>query len=194
MQGWRLFAGLAIAETALFAGAMALLGTGEDGLRTLVRLTAMLSFAIFLPVYSASSLRRLFRRPATRWLLRNRRYLGVSFAWAHGLHGLAIVMLWLVMGDAFESSLAVRIFGGAGYLLMFGMAFTSTDRSVRRLGARRWALLHRCGIHLLWLVFTFIWSARAIGNPAYAPFALAAWGAGLLRLGARRSPGDTAIR
>ena len=141
MNGWRVFWLFAALETALFAAALCVFGTDETGLRALVRLTVRVSFSVFFAVYSAAPLRRLFPSPASRWLSRNRRYLGVSFAWAHGLHAVAIAMLVLLLGDAFETSLATLVGGGLGYLLIAGMAATSFDRTARWLGPRRFALL-----------------------------------------------------
>jgi DMSO/TMAO reductase YedYZ heme-binding membrane subunit len=147
-----------------------------------VRVTARISFAIFVPVYLASPLRRLWPSATTRWALRNRRYLGVSFAWAHGLHLLAIVMLALLLGDAFESEVPTIVVGGAAYLLMFGMAATSFDRSARWLGPQRWKLLHRSGLHLLWLVFAISFSGRATTSSLYLTLAILTWGMAGVRI------------
>ena len=186
MNRWPLFFSLAALLSAAFAAAIAALGTDEAALRTLVRATAQVSFALFLPVYAASPLRRLWPAPATRWLLRNRRYLGVSFAWAHGLHLLAIAMLVLLLGDAFESDPVVLVFGGFTYLLLAGMVLTSTDRTARWLGPRRWNLLHRTGIHALWLLFTISWAGRA-ASPYYLALTLLAGAVAGLRLAALRT-------
>src|SRR5262249_9097829 len=122
VNGWRVFGLLAALDSELFAAALWAFGTDEAGLRALVRLTVRASFSNFIVVYAAAPMRRLFPSPATRWLLRNRRYLGVSFAWAHGLHALAIALLVLLLGDAFETNLATLVGGGLGYLLTAGMA------------------------------------------------------------------------
>lgn len=183
--GWRLFALLAALLTLAFTVAFASFGAEQHGVEALVRFTARVSFALFLPVYAASSLRRLWPTPATRWLLRNRRFLGVGFAWAHGLHLLAIGMLATLLGDAFHAEPLVLAVGGLAYLLLLGMVLTSFDGSARRLGARRWALLHRSGIHLLWGVFAFDWTGLALADPRYLPLAAAAWGAAALRAAAR---------
>ena len=182
MNGWRVFWLLAVVTTAAFVASIQAFGTEEAGIRALVRVTARISFAIFVPVYLASPLRRLWPSAPTRWALRNRRYLGVSFAWAHGLHLLAIVMLALLLGDAFESDLPTIVFGGATYLLMFGMAATSFDCTARRLGPQRWNLLHRCGLHMLWLLFTILWTGRAATAPLYLAFTVTAWGMALVRI------------
>jgi hypothetical protein len=193
LSGWRVFWLLAALETALFAGALYGFGTDEPGLRALVRLTVRVSFTVFIIVYAAAPLRKLFPSPVTRWLARNRRYLGVSFAWAHGLHALAIALLALLLGDAFDAEAATIVGGGLGYLLTAGMVLTSFDRTARWLGPRRWALLHRAGLHWLWFIFALNWTGAVVATSLiYLPFAALTWGAAGLRLAAirarRRSP------
>ena len=151
------------------------------------------SFLVFALVYAAAPLRRLYPSPATRWMLSNRRYLGVSFAWAHGLHGLAIALLALLLGDAFEVEAATALGGGLAYVLIAAMALTSFDRTARWLGPRRWALLHRAGLHWLWFIFALNWTASLSVSLAYLPFAVLIWGLAVLRLAAlraRRSSGQ----
>jgi hypothetical protein len=188
MNGWRVFWLLAAAETALFAGALYGFGTDEPGLRALVRLTVRVSFTVFIAVYLAGPLRKLSPSAATRWLSRNRRYLGVGFAWAHGLHALAIGLLAARIGDAFEADATTIVGGGAGYLLVAGMALTSFDRTARWLGPRRWELLHRAGLHWLWFIFALNWTISTVETSLfYLPFAALTWAAAGLRLAAMRA-------
>jgi len=187
VNGWRLFWLLAALETALFAVGLAGFGTDEAGLRALVRFTVRVSFLVFAVVYAAAPLRRLYPSPATRWMLRNRRHLGVSFAWAHGLHGLAIALLALHLGDAFEVDAATAVGGGLAYVLIAAMTLTSFDRTARWLGPQRWALLHRAGLHWLWFIFALNWTASLSVSPAYLPFAALIWGLAALRLAALRA-------
>jgi sulfoxide reductase heme-binding subunit YedZ len=187
MNGWRVFWLLAAIETALFGAGLAAFGTDEAGLRALVRFTVRVSFLVFAVVYAAAPLRRLYPAPATRWLLRNRRYLGVSFAWAHGLHGLAIVLLAQLLGDSFAVDPATRLGGGLAYLLIAAMTLTSFDRTARWLGPRRWGLLHRAGLHWLWFIFALNWTASVSVSLAYLPLALITWGLLALRLAAVRA-------
>jgi methionine sulfoxide reductase heme-binding subunit len=192
VNGWRVFWLLAALESALFAGGIAVLGTDEAGLRALTRFTVRVSFTIFIAVYAAAPLRKLFASPVTRWLARNRRYLGVSFAWAHALHALAIALLARSLGDAFEADTTTLVGGGLGYLLTAAMALTSFDRTARWLGPHRWGQLHRAGLHWLWFVFALNWTSLAATSPSYLPFAALTWSAAALRLAAlrarRRSP------
>lgn len=186
MSGPRLAFALCAAQAALFAAAFWLFGDEEAGLAALVRFSARTAFALFLLVYAAAPLRRLWAGPVSRWLLRNRRYLGLSFAWALALHGIAIAMLALVQGDAFVTDPLVMAVGGGAYALTAAMALTSSDRAVRRLGPRRWSRLHRTGLHWLWVVFTFDWTVLALEDPVFSLVAGLAWGAAALRFAAWR--------
>jgi len=185
--GWRVTAAGALVLTALFAAVLSAAGTDEAGLRALVRATARASFGVFLVVYVAGPLRRLWPTPASRWLVRNRRHLGLTFAVAHGLHAVAIGMLATLLGDAFRVPLLTTAGGGTAYALLAAMTLTSNDRAVRALGPRRWKALHRAGIHVLWVVFAFDWTGLAAARPAYLPLAALAWGAAALRLAALRA-------
>jgi DMSO/TMAO reductase YedYZ heme-binding membrane subunit len=184
---------LLLAMTALI---LASTGTGEAGLRMLVRATARTSLALFGVAFAASALRRLWRTPATAWLLRERRYLGLSFAFSHLLHALAIYALSLVLGDAFETNLVTIVFGGGAYVMIALMAATSSDRAVAKLGRRRWRLLHLVGGYWVWIIFANSYTARAVmaiargsESLAYVPVALFVWAIVGLRFAAwRREP------
>lgn len=186
MRGWRIV-GVATGLLLLaFAAVVATYGTDEHGLRVLVRATARISFLVFLPVYLASPLRRLWRNETTRWLLANRRQLGVSFAIAHFLHLDAIYMLSLLLGDAFETNWVSLVFGGFAYVLVFAMAVTSSDRMVARLGPSRWRALHRFGIHYVWFIWLQQWVGLSFVSLFYLPFALLTVAALGVRIAARR--------
>ena len=157
-------------------------GTGEAGMRMLVRATARTSLVLFGAAFAASSLRSLWRVPATGWLLRQRRYLGLSFAVSHGLHALALIGLGLVLGDAFEVDLVTVIFGGGAYGMIALMAATSSDRAYTWLGRHRWHLLHLVGVYWIWIIFANSYTARAVmaiargtESLAYLPVGIFIW-------------------
>jgi len=98
------------------------------------------------------------------WLIRYRRMFGL-FAFFYGvLH--FVTYIWLDKFFAFHEMLAdvaKRRFitvGFTGFVLLIPLAITSTTGWIRRLGGRRWNLLHRLiyvsaiagVIHYLWLV------------------------------------------
>jgi hypothetical protein len=182
LAGGRLVGVAALLLLAMSVAILALAGSGEPGLRMLVRATARTSLALFGAAFAASSLRRLWPTPVTGWLLRERRYLGLSFAISHGLHALAIYALSLVLGDAFEINLVTILGGGGAYVMIALMAATSSDRAVARLGRRRWRLLHLVGGYWIWIIFANSYTARAVmalargsESLAYVPVAVFVW-------------------
>jgi DMSO/TMAO reductase YedYZ heme-binding membrane subunit len=185
LEGGRLVAACALALAAMVAFVLAVSGTGEPGVRAVIRWTARSSLVLFLATFVASSLRRLWRAPASAWLLRNRRALGLSFAVSHALHLAGILALAVRVPTAtFEPATVVG--GGVGYAFIAAMAATSSDAAVRRLGALRWRLLHRTGSWLVFAIFAQNYLVAPFVNPAYAPLGLAVAAALALRLAARQ--------
>jgi sulfoxide reductase heme-binding subunit YedZ len=160
--GWPLVGLTAILVGTMVAAVLGIHGLNEDGVRASVRATARASLLLFLAAFTASSLRRLCPNALTAWLLRNRRYLGVSFATSHTVHGIAIVALSGITGST--TGVEVVIVGGIGYLFIAAMTVTSFDRTAAVLGRDRWRRLHVTGAYYLWLVFTFQYAAIAISG------------------------------
>lgn len=183
--GWKLVAITAAVVVGLIELELHSGGRGEDGWRAVVRATAALSVLLFLVTYLASTLRRLHPGPSTLWLLRNRRYLGVSFAVAHFAHFGSIVALSRAMGTMPPIHLAVL--GGIGDVLLIAMVLTSFDRSAAWLGERHWNLLHRTGLHYVWVIFAFTYAGAASTGERLFPVlaTMALLGALGLRLGVR---------
>ncbi len=183
-EGLALLALLVLALCGLAAGVVALQGVEEAGLRSLLRATARSSVLLFVAAFSASALRRLWPMPATAWLLRNRRYVGLAFAFSHTLHLLAVI--GLVRGGFVQLDPAILALGGVGYGFIYAMAATSSDAAVRTLGPRRWRRLHRIGIWWVWAVFALLYGARTVAvGWEYAPLAAGLAAALALRLAAR---------
>ncbi|MGH7820559.1 MAG: hypothetical protein ACREQ9_12360 [Candidatus Binatia bacterium] len=156
IAGWRLVGWAAILLCAMFSLILASAGAGEEGVRMAIRATARSSLALFSLAFSASSLWRLRPGAATRWLLDNRRYLGVSFAVSHALHLTAIVWFARIDPETFarEVDPTALVFGGFAYVVVAAMAATSFDTTAAWLGARAWRRLHGFGVWYLWFIFT----------------------------------------
>ena len=153
---------------------LAIAGTGDDAVRIVIRATARTSAVLFTAAFAASSLRRAWPLPATRWLLANRRYLGVPFAVSHLAHFLAILALahWSFARMAAAAAPAAGILGGIAYLFVLAMAATSFDRTAAWLGGRRWRQLHTVGAYWIWSVFFVTFAPHAFQSVLYWPFAL----------------------
>ena len=155
---WPLMVGLIIGLTAMLAG-MATAFLPVDGWELAARWTARVGFPLFLLVYLASSLTRLWPGGWRRTMLRDRRFWGLGFAACHTVHLFALAV-FLKLGDE-TRPLAAIIPGALAYALLYAMAATSTDAAMRKLG-RNWKRLHSVGIHYLWLIFTLTYAVRTL--------------------------------
>lgn len=171
-EGWRLFAVLALALTALCIWIAGMRGFEVDGVRMVIRFTARTSLLFFCLAFSAAPLARLWPNAWTRWQRRNRRYLGVTFAASHALHGIAILGFALMdpAGYAAATSAASYIFGGLGYAFIIAMTATSFGAIARALGPRAWRALHLVGGYYLLFQFTVSFGKRIPDSPLHALF------------------------
>ena len=171
-EGWRLFALLALALTALCIWIAGMRGFEVEGVRMVIRFTARTSLLFFCLAFSAAALARLWPNAWTKWLRRNRRYLGVTFAASHALHGIAIGCFALIdpVAYAAATSASSYIFGGLGYAFIIAMTATSFDVTARALGPRAWRALHLVGGYYLLFQFTVSFGKRVPDTPLYALF------------------------
>ena len=142
---------------------------------------------------AVSPVRKLIRQPG---LIRFRRMLGLYAFFYATLH----FATWFGLDKGFDMHEILDDFtkrrfiiaGLTGYLCMVPLAITSTKGWIRRLGGRRWQLLHRLvyitgiavAIHYYWLVKSDIRLPLFYGSLVAI---LLAW-RGVLALLARRAP------
>jgi sulfoxide reductase heme-binding subunit YedZ len=108
LQGWRIV-GFSALTVGTIVGAIWLFhGIDEQGMRMAIRATGRTSTILFLSAFVASSLHKLWSTPLSVWLLKNRRYLGISMAVSHTYHAIALFGLWIVTSGAAPS---IRTFG-----------------------------------------------------------------------------------
>ena len=105
--------------------------------------------------FGAASLLRLSRHRGTLWLRRNRRQVGLLFAWSQLLHLLGLFALgrWYPEPFLVHLSTVTLAGGGLAYFFTFAMAATSNDQAVRWLGPVRWRRFHQVGSWWIWIVF-----------------------------------------
>jgi sulfoxide reductase heme-binding subunit YedZ len=134
---------------------------GANPIEYITRSTGWWTLSFLLTTLAVTPLRRL---AGWNWLLRLRRMLGLFAFFYACLH--FTTYIWL---DQFFDLASIgkdvvkRPFitvGFSAFVLLLPLAATSTNAMVKRLGARRWQLLHRlvyaigiCGVvHFWWLV------------------------------------------
>lgn len=169
--GWPIVGWAFLALSAMVLLTLLVYGTGEEGVHAVIRYTARSSLTLFGAAFVASSVRALWPTPATRWLLVNRRYLGVSFAVSHAMHLTAILVLART-SSAFRADvdMVTVVFGGFGFVVAGMLAATSSNRAVAWMGARRWRALHKFGVYYLWFIFVVTYAPAAFRYPSYIVF------------------------
>jgi hypothetical protein len=183
-RGWPIVGYVSLVLFLIFFAELAVLGTAEEGIRQVVRTSAQTSVVLFTSAFAASSLFQLRRNRATRWLLANRRYVGVSFGVSHFAHLAALIALGRVSQEFVDNlNAATLIGGGLGYVFLAAMVATSFDRTAALLGPRWWGRLHKVGAYYLWFIFFQSYLPRMlITSLAYAPAVTLLVGAFGLRL------------
>jgi DMSO/TMAO reductase YedYZ heme-binding membrane subunit len=171
-DGWRLFGLLSLTLLGLSIWIAGMREFEVDGARMVIRFTARTSLLLFCLAFSAAALARLWPNGGTRWLRRNRRYLGVTFAASHAIHLFAIACFAVMDPAAYAAatSIASYIFGGIGYAFIIAMTATSFDRTAALMGARAWRMLHLTGGYYLLFQFTVSFGKRIPDMPLYALF------------------------
>ena len=164
-----------------------------DGVRMVIRFTARTSLILFCLAFAAAALARLRPNAGTRWLRRNRRYLGVSFAASHAIHAAAILAFAVMDPEAYAAatSLASYIFGGIGYAFIIALTATSFDRTAAAIGARAWRRLHLIGGYYLLFQFMVSFGKRIPDMPLYALFLIplaAVFALRMISMAAARTP------
>src|SRR5437870_2100951 len=115
LSGWPFVGWCSLFLVVLTAAQIAVHGAGEEGLRLVIRTSAKTSFILFTAAFVAAALARVWPRPLSRWMLRNRRYLGVSFAVSHFIHLLAIITLVRTV-PTFTIAAPTVVGGGLAYV------------------------------------------------------------------------------
>ena len=138
--------------------------------------TGRCSLFLFSIAFTASSIHRLWPSSWSQWSLRNRRWIGLSFASSHFIHLALIVSISFCFPEPFlsDQSKGQWIFGGLGYVFVFLMAVTSNNQSQHWMGMKHWRRLHLIGSYWLWTVFllTYIKHAKEGGEWFFIPLLL----------------------
>ncbi len=184
LQGWRIVVFSALTVGSIVGAIWLFHGIDEQGMRMAIRATGRTSCILFLSAFVASSLHKLWSTPLSAWLLKNRRYLGISMAVSHTYHAIALFGLWIVTSGTAPSS---NPLGTLGYILLFAMTVTSFKRPAAWLGKRGWKILHTTGMHFFWLGLLFEYSSHLPKSMLiYSPFVILLVLAMMLRLAASR--------
>jgi sulfoxide reductase heme-binding subunit YedZ len=205
LRSWTLFWTLAALVSVAIASKLPFVDLHtQHGLLAMIHRSVRCALPLFVVAFSASSLAQLFPSRGTRWLLANRRYVGLAFAFGMAWHFGFI--LWLVLRGGSDLHLFALVIEldliGAAFLI--AITITSFPRLARWLSARGWRRLHKTGVYAIWALAVYIYAsgiAHMHGIKEWAPLAgllaawllrIAAWLKGRLPRRAARSPAASA--
>jgi sulfoxide reductase heme-binding subunit YedZ len=166
LNGWLFFwlvAGLTL--VAMVAGYVLIGVSTPEAAVNMIRLSVQLASPWIFLAFVATPMTQLFPGNLSKWLLRNRRYLGLSFAAGFGWQAVFIGVL-LALHNAYyweelhnATDLFLRM---ASYAFLFALTITSFFPVRRRMRPKHWRWLHLVGV---WYFWAAIWAS-------YAPMAL----------------------
>jgi methionine sulfoxide reductase heme-binding subunit len=187
MTRWKLFGVLTVIVSLFALTATALAPDRVQSLQYAIRATARTSFVLFLAAFSAASFVKLWPSAPARTLVRERRYIGLSFAASQLLHAIALVIYIRTAPEAFwvGRTPATNIPGSIGYLMILLLTVTSFAMPARLVGPVNWKRLHRVGVWILAVIFAGSFLTRVHQHVAYLVPGLVMVAAMLLRVAAR---------
>jgi sulfoxide reductase heme-binding subunit YedZ len=189
--GWTLVGCASLLVAVMCAALVIAHGSGEHGLRLVVRNTARTSFLFFVSAFVARALHTLWQTRASLWLGDNQPYLYASFAASHLIHAAAIFALAAAThGESLAGRSATTIIGGGGavaYLFIALAAAPAFPRAAAFVESHaRVSALRAFGLYYVWVIFMFSYGGRAVQSSFYKPFAFALVAALALRAVALR--------
>ncbi|WP_427161976.1 hypothetical protein ACQFX9_10670 [Aliinostoc sp. HNIBRCY26] len=167
-QGWNIVGFTTLAIGAILTVIFLFQGIDEAGMRMAIRATARTSCILFVAAFVAAALHRIWSNTYTAWLLKNRRYFGLSMAVSHTYHAIAWTGLWFVTSGHSPQFGVPAILG---YVFLVAMTLTSFRRLANLLSQRVWQILHTTGMYYFWLAFTVEFGLKLTQSPLiYLPF------------------------
>lgn len=168
IKSWRLFALLAVAETAAICLALPYVDFHTArGTEFIIVYAVLCALPCLLVAFTASSLLVLWPSRTTRWILANRRYIGLAFAFGMAWHFAFVAYSMASFGNPLRwFDLTLDIIGAC---LLLAMTLTSFRRFSRQLSSANWRRLHKTGIYTLWLLPTYFFLDDFVetGRPYY---------------------------
>jgi hypothetical protein len=202
LNGWPLFYLIALLTLGGMVAGMLIIGiSSPEATVKLIRLSVQFASPWILIAFVTSALVTLFPGAISQWLLRNRRYTGLSFAAGFAWQAVFIaVLLYLYPAYYWDelhktSDLVGR---SLSYVFLLALTVTSFYPVRRKLSRGQWSWLHWVGIWYFWAAIWVSYTEQALSQNAKTidvVFAVLGLLALILRLAANiKSRGVTADR
>ncbi|ARN73074.1 hypothetical protein [Oceanicoccus sagamiensis] len=170
LNGWPLFFLIATLTLVAMIVGVLLIGTSTpEATVALIRLSVQLASPWIFIAFVTSPLVKLYPGPLSRWLARNRRYTGLSFAAGFGWQAVCIIALLILhppyYGEELHSAidLFLRL---VSYVVLIALTVTSFFPVRRRMRNEHWRWLHFVGIWYFWASIWVSYTEQALSNEA----------------------------
>jgi sulfoxide reductase heme-binding subunit YedZ len=161
-NGWPFFYLIAGLTFAGMVAGWGLIGTATpEATVELIRLSVQFASPWIFIAFVTSPLQQLFPGSVSKWLARNRRYTGLSFAAGFGWQAVCIAALFALHPSYYGEQLhnTVDLIGRiASYIFLIAMTVTSFLSVRRKMRPEHWRWLQLVGIWYFWAV---IWGTYA---------------------------------
>ena len=164
LNGWSLF--YLVAALTFASIGIGLVITGiftPEATVSMIRLSVQLASLWIFLAFVARPLVQLYPGSFSKWLLRNRRYFGLSFAAGFAWQAVFIAVLLALYADYYWQVLhntADLVLRMLSYLLLLALTITSFYPVRRAMRPRSWRVLHLVGV---WYFWAAIWVSYAGG-------------------------------
>ncbi len=170
LNGWPLFFLIAaLTLVGMIAGLISFGTSTPEDTVSLIRLSVQFASPWVFIAFATSALVQLFPGRMSKWLARNRRYTGLSFAAGFGWQAVFIAMLFALHADYYWQELHVAsdlILRVLSYVALFALTITSFFPIRRRMRPQHWRWLHLAGIWYFWAAIWVSYAEQALSSEA----------------------------
>jgi sulfoxide reductase heme-binding subunit YedZ len=170
LNGWPLFFLIAAWTLVGMMTGLVLIGISTpEATVKLIRLSVQFASPWIFIAFVTSALTQLFPGSVSKWLSRNRRYFGLSFASGFGWQAVFIAVLFALHASYYweelhtPDGLAIRI---VSYIFLIAMTVTSFFPVRRKMRSQHWRWLHLAGIWYFWAAIWTSYAGQALSSEA----------------------------
>ena len=170
LNGWPLFYLIALLTLGGMVAGMLIIGiSSPEATVKLIRLSVQFASPWIYIAFVTSALTTLFPNAFSKWLLRNRRYTGLSFAAGFGWQAVFIAVLLTLYPAHYWDELhkASDLLGRSlSYIFLLALTITSFLSVRRKMSRAQWHWLHLIGIWYFWAAIWVSYAEQALSQNA----------------------------
>jgi len=140
-------------------------GFYEESTRQVIRLSARFSVILFCIAFGGYAFHQRIKNSFSWWVLMNRKYFGITFAFNHLIHLFFLIILQKEFHPVFDQAAKFSLFaGGMAYLFIILMLLTSFSFFKKMISTKNWKRLHTLGGYWIWTIFMTSYSKRVMNE------------------------------